>query len=354
MTEYPRVVVHLDKIKNNVEVMTKLCKGLNIDLVGITKVFSGSKQIAKTFVDGGVKYLGDSRVENLKEYEEFEVPKIMIRLPMKSQIKEVVKYVDISLNSELDIISMLNEEAKKQYRIHRIILMLELGDLREGILTKDVKAYMDEIVKMKNIKVEGVGVNLTCYGGVIPTNKNLSILEEVADFIEKNYKIKLSMVSGGNSSSLHVMMKGDMPLKVNNLRLGEALIFGTESAYGKKLEGCSYDTSKLEAEIIELKEKDSYPIGEIGVNAFGEKPVFKDMGKRKRAIVAIGMQDVNPNNLKPLDKNVVILGASSDHMVLDVTESQSNYKVGDIVEFSLNYVALLQLSTSPYVKTIFS
>ena len=354
MTDYPRVVVDLDKIRENVNFLTKKCKESQIDVVGITKVFSGSIEVAKVLVEGGVKYLGDSRVENLKKYENLDVPKIMIRLPMRSQIKEVIKHVDISLNSEISTIALLNEEAGKQYRIHRIILMIELGDLREGILPEDIDSYMNQISYMKNIKLEGIGVNLTCYGGIIPSFDNLGQLEKISDLIEEKYNLKLNIISGGNSSSLDFLWNNNMPKKINNLRLGESLIFGRETAYGKNLEGCFYDSVKLEVEIIELKEKESYPIGKIGLNAFGEKPEFIDRGKRKRAILAIGKQDVDQSNLEVIDEKIIILGASSDHLVLDITDSRKKYKVGDIVEFKLDYGSLLQLTTSPYVKKIFN
>jgi len=197
---------------------------------------------------------------------------------MKSQVKEVVKYVDISLNSEIYTIFLLNEEAKKQGKIHKIILMIELGDLREGILIEDVEEYIDQIIPMKNIKIEGIGTNLTCYGGIIPSFDNLKQLEEISNVIEKKYNLKLNIISGGNSSSLDLLYKNSIPPKINNLRLGESLIFGRETAYGNNVEGCFHNTVKLEAEIIELKEKQSCPIGEIGLNAFGEKIEFVDRG----------------------------------------------------------------------------
>ncbi len=353
MAEYPRVLVDLNKIKENVKILTKKCRESNIDVVGVGKVFSGSIEIARVMVEGGVKYLGDSRVENLKEFKSLGVPSVMIRMPMKTQIKEVIEHVDISLNSEIYIIELLNREAKKQDKIHKIILMIDLGDLREGILPEDVKNYIEKIIPMENIKLEGIGVNLSCYGGIIPSLENLGQLEEISIWIEKNYNIKLNIISGGNSSSLDLLLKNTIPSRINNLRLGESLIFGRETAYGKDLEGCFHDSVRLEAEIIELKEKESCPVGEIGFNAFGKKPIFVDRGIRKRAILAIGEQDVDHSDLRVVDKNLIILGASSDHLILDITDSMEKYRVGDIVKFKLDYSSLLELTTSPYVKKIF-
>jgi predicted amino acid racemase len=350
---YPRVIVDLKKIQENLNYLLKKSEKLGIEVIGVTKVFSGSTEIAETLVKSGVKYLGDSRIENLKNFSDLDVKKVMIRLPMVSQAKEVVKYSDISLNSELETISRLNQEASKQDKVHGIILMMELGDLREGILEENVEYYVEKILEMKNIKLEGIGVNLTCYGGVIPSEKNIGRLEELGKFIENKYEVKLNIISGGNSSSIEMLLKEKLPSKINNLRLGEAIFFGRESAYGKDLEGCNQDVVKLEAEIIELKEKNSYPSGDIGVNAFGEKPIFEDKGKMLRAILAIGQQDVSYSRLEPLDDKIAILGASSDHLILDVTGSDKKYKVGDIVEFKLDYGALLQLTTSPYVKKVY-
>jgi predicted amino acid racemase len=350
---YPRVVIDLGKIKTNVDYLLNKSKGLNIDLMGITKVFSGSFEIAKLYQECGIKYLGDSRIENLKLYKDIDIPKVMIRLPMKSQVEEVVKYCDISMNSELSTVEALNEEAKKQEKIHKIILMVELGDLREGILPKNIKFYMDRIIKLENIKLEGLAVNLTCYGGVIPSPTNLGELEKIANLIEADYNLKLNIISGGNSSSIELLLSNQLPKKINNLRLGESLAFGREAAYGNHIDGCYGDAISLEAEIIELKEKDSVPTGEIGMNAFGEKPEFKDVGKMVRAIVAIGRQDVDQDNLLPKDDRLEIIGASSDHLIVDITIAKDDYKVGDKIKFLLGYSGLLQLSTSNYVTKLY-
>ena len=94
------------------------------------------------------------------------------------------------------------------------------------------------------------------------------------------------------------------------------------------------------------------PIGEIGRDAFGEKPVFEDKGMMKRAILSIGRQDARIENLSPRDGGAEIIGASSDHMLLDVTACKRRLKVGDIMEFNLSYGGLLSVITSSYVSKI--
>lgn len=245
------------------------------------------------------------------------------------------------------------KQQKKQNKIHKILLMIDLGDLREGIFFKnedEVYETVEEILKLQNIELFGLGVNLTCYGAVIPKNDNLSILVDIGRKIEKKFNIKLQMISGGNSSSIYLIGNKELPEGINNLRVGEAFLLGGETAYSQPLDGFYDDAFTIEAEIIELKEKQSVPIGETGVDAFGNKPVYEDRGIIKRAIIAVGRQDVDPDALHPIDSKIDILGASSDHLILDLSKSDRQYKVGDVINFKLSYSSLLKATTSGYVS----
>ena len=231
--------------------------------------------------------------------------------------------------------------------------MIDLGDLREGIFFRnedEIFSTVEQILAMSNIRLYGIGVNLTCYGAIIPKNDNLSQLTELGEKIEEKFDIKLQMVSGGNSSSIYLIEKHQLPQGINNLRLGEAFLLGNDTAYETKLPGTTGDALALEAQIVELKEKPSLPIGEVGVDAFGHKPYYEDRGIIKRAIIAVGKQDTELDSMTPLDEKIDILGGSSDHIILDVTKSDKEYKVGDVVRFTLGYGGMLKTATSPYVE----
>lgn len=353
---YPRLVIDLKKVKNNLDRITEMVKGSGSSLMIVTKGYSADMEIFKILDGSDIDYLADSRIQNLKKYEGAKKERVLLRLPMNSETDEVVKYADISLNSELKTIKNLNESAKRQNKIHKILLMIDLGDLREGIFFKnedEIYHTVEEILNLKNIELFGLGVNLTCYGAVIPKRDNLSILVEIARKIEKKFDIKLQMISGGNSSSIYLIGRKELPEGINNLRVGEAFLLGGETAYSQKLEGFYDDAFTLEAEIVELKEKQSVPIGETGVDAFGNKPVYEDRGIIKRAIIAVGRQDVDPDALHPIDSKIDILGASSDHLILDISKSDMKYKVGDIVNFKLSYSSLLRATTSGYVDRVY-
>ena len=356
---YPRLLVDLNKLKSNLDAVAKITKEQGgCSLMIVTKGLCADPEMAKMVANHpAVDFMADSRVMNIKTYAE-EARKngkmtVLLRIPMYAEAADVVKYVDLSFNSELSTIRLLNKEAGKIGVKHNVLLMIDLGDLREGIFYQNedqIFAAVEEILAMENINLYGVGVNLTCYGAIIPKNDNLSNLVAIARKIEEKFGIKLNMVSGGNSSSIYLIGKGELPEGINNLRLGESFLLGNDTAYGEKLSGTVSDTLILEAQIVELKEKPSLPIGEVGVDAFGQKPYYEDRGVIKRAIIAIGKQDTDIDSMEPLDEKIDILGGSSDHIILDVTKSDTEYKVGDVVRFVLGYGGMLKTATSPYVE----
>ncbi|EIW01304.1 Predicted amino acid racemase [Thermoanaerobacter thermohydrosulfuricus] len=349
---YPLLRINLEKLRKNTQTIVNLCEKRNIKVVGVTKVFCAIPEVAQTMVKGGVEILGDSRIKNLKKLQHIPVPKMLLRIPMKSEVEEVIKYADISLNSEIDTIKSLSEEAKKQRKIHEIILMVDLGDLREGVLKEDVIPIVEQIVKLEGIRLRGIGTNLTCYGSVIPTPDILEELVEIKNSINKKFNLNLDIVSGGNSSSLYLVQNGLIPRGITQLRIGEAIVLGRETAFGDRIPHTYDDVFTLEAQIVELKEKPSYPRGILGMDAFGERQVYVDRGIMKRAILAVGKQDVNMNDLIPMDSSIELIGSSSDHLIVNVTNSQYPYKVGDIIKFKLRYGGILSCSTSEYVEKV--
>ncbi|MBQ6707347.1 MAG: alanine/ornithine racemase family PLP-dependent enzyme [Clostridia bacterium] len=349
---YPNVEIFTDRIVENAKKMKALCNDSGITLSVVTKLVSDCPEITKKLVESSVDCICESRMENVKSYENIPSEKWFIRQPMMSEIDDVVKLIDVSLNSEWTSIKALDEAAKKLSKKHKVILMYELGDLREGCDREELFEIIEKTLKLDNIILYGIGVNLCCYGGVIPSEENMAELSFLAEEIEEKFNIKLPVISGGNSGNLKLLLSGKLPKKINNLRMGESIFLGNIPCFEEPLENFNRDNFILNAQIVEIRRKPSVPRGTRYTNSFGEETKIVDRGERLRALIAIGKQDVSLSGLTPTDKGIDILGGSSDYIILDVTDSEKNYKVGDVLSFTMNYAATLRVMTSQYVEKI--
>lgn len=352
---FPRVIIDIKKLSNNITVVNEYCSQHNIQITGITKMFCGDYKIAQVLIDNGIHILGDARIANLKKLVSLNAEKWLIRIPMISEAPEVIRYADVSFHSELRTLQAFNYEARKQKKNHKVILMADLGDIREGYV--DYNQLIDaakQVNKMDSLALYGIGTNLTCFSFVHPDTQKMKKLLEIKESICKDQNTVINFISGGNSATIDLMLHGGIPNGVNNLRLGEALLFGKERAHYHFLKGTYSDVFQLQAEIVELKEKPSVPWGKVGVDSYGRKPTFKDRGTRIRAICAVGKQDIDIETMEPLDTGINIVGASCDHLILDITDSKNNYEVGDIVAFKLGYFSAMRVFTSQYVEKVYT
>ena len=353
MERYPMLEFNLKKLYNNTKIVTKLCEDNGIKVAGIIKGFGGIAEGAEEMVKGGCYQIGSSRIEQLKALKDrgFDMPLLLVRIPMMCESEDVVKYSDISLVSEKETLNLLNKEAKAQNKIYGVVLMYDLGDLREGVFYKEELIRLAEYVEYEsdNLYLEGIGSNLSCYGSVAPTTENLSQLAEAATEIEEKLNRKLNIISGGGTTTLPLLVRGGVPKKINHLRIGEG-INNTQDLplyWDTNIEGLDPDVFVLKAQIVEINEKPTHPIGQLMVNAFGDLPHYEDRGIRKRAIIALGNQDLGDSSrLVPKDKNMIVLGASSDHTILDIHDCKTEYKLGDIIEFNILYQAMLMTTLS--------
>ena len=348
----PQLRIDLEKFVRNAVHLSELLKGKGIGFHFVTKCFCAYEPMVHALADAGFRDFADSRLENLEALKRYTRSALLVRMPMISEASDVVCLADISLNSELDTIRALSDAALAQGRVHGVVLMVELGDLREGVMPEDVPEIVDRILGLKGVRLSGVGVNFNCYGGVIPDREKLERLVGIVREEQRRHGIELDCVSGGNSGSLYLLLNGDMPEGINHLRIGEALLLGRDTSFGRPIPNLSPDVFSLSCELIECKTKPSLPTGQRGLNAAGELPCFEDRGMIRRAILAIGGQDVAVSGLGPLISGVDFLGNSSDHAIFDVTHAEREVQVGDTLEFSTTYRALNTLFTSKYVHKV--
>ncbi|ASK33318.1 alanine racemase [Alcanivorax sp. N3-2A] len=345
----PRLEIDLDKITHNARVLVEDLGARGIVVTGVTKAALGAVEVAKAMLRAGVSGLGDSRIENIEamRLQRISAPIMLIRSPMLSQAERVVKCADISFNTELAVVRRLSAAAQNAERTHGIVLMVELGDLREGILPADLINAAREVVRLPHLALTGIGVNLACHSGVAPDQHNMMALSALADEVEAALDVKLELVSGGNSANLNWALGNGRVGRINHLRLGEAILLGREPLHREPVDGLHTDAISLVAEVIESKTKPSLPWGTLAETAFGGDVTSTDTGAMARAILAVGEQDIAPDGLEP-PEGLTILGASGDHLLIDC--GKRHLQVGAEVRFAVNYSALVRAMTSPFVE----
>jgi predicted amino acid racemase len=344
----PRIEINLEKISHNAKTLTELYASRSIDVIGVTKVVCGDPDIADVLIKNGISVLADSRIENIRKMRNagIQAEFLLLRTPLLSQTEAAVKHTDISLNSEISVIERLSKFAVELNLKHKIILMVELGDLREGLMPAVLDNTIEKVIGLDGIDLAGIGTNLACFGGIKPDNEKMESLSSIAGDVEEKYGLILQLVSGGNSANYNWFMAAQDVGRINNLRLGESIFLGCETLERKPIPGLFTDAFTLVAEVIESQLKPSLPYGEIAQDAFGNIPEFIDHGQIKRAILGIGLQDVQVSGLTPRT-DIEILGASSDHIIIKTKTIE--LEVGEELEFDMNYGALLSAMTSQYV-----
>lgn len=333
---YPYIQIRLDGMLHNWNILRSACQEQGISLSLVTKVLGGNHRLVADLVERGqIQTICDSRIQNLAAFEDIAVEKWLIRSPMLSEAALVAQYADASLNTEAAVLEALSREAVRLGKTHKVILMAECGDLREGCYVNELSRLIALCHSLPGLSLYGIGTNLSCLNEVLPSQENMAQFVDMVEQLEQQTGKALPVISGGASSSIELLLAGKLPGRINSLRMGEAVFLGNIPVYDHPFPGARQDNFILKAEVIEAKEKPASP---------------EDPQLRQRAIVALGKQDIYLPGLSCADKRMHIVGGSSDHVILDVTDCCGEYPVGAAVSFQMSYNCLLCAMTSPYIE----
>lgn len=349
---YPRLCIHLDRIRDNAVRVTDLCRPAGVSVYAVTKGVCADPRVAQAMLDGGCEAFADSRIQNLASLKRAfpDKERLLIRTPMRCELQDAVQYATCSAVSMIEGIEALEAECAAQKLKHDVLLMFDLGDRREGILECEMDTFVRAFKRCTRVRLRGVGVNFACFAGTLPSRSALERLLAARLFMESGLGYRVPICSGGATSTLKLLEDGVLPQGVNQLRIGGAVLMAGDGTWQRSIPWLRKDTMELEAQIVEVREKPSLPEGPTGKDAFGQSRTFEDRGRRLRAILAVGRQDIPLEGLTPLDHGVKILGSSSDHTILEATDGTASLKWGDVLRFGVSYDAMLGLTTSSYIS----
>ena len=349
------ITFNRSKLRENYAFLNNLFSEHGIEWAIVTKMLCGNEAYLREVIDLGIKEICDARISNLKMVRQIapDIDTVYIKPPARGVISDVVRYASASFNTEFETIKMLSDEAVKQDRFHKVIIMIELGDLREGVMGENLVEFYGSVFKLPNIRVTGIGSNLNCLHGVMPSHDKFVQLSLYKQLIEAKFNVEIPWVTGGTSVVIPLLMQHQLPKGINHFRVGETLFFGADLVHGTVFEGMHHNVIRLYAEIIEITEKPVVPIGMLEANPSGK--VFEinedDYGRTShRAILDVGLLDISSDYLIPEDHTLEFVGASSDMLVVDIGSNARNYKVGDRIAFDLKYMGALTLLNSNYIE----
>ncbi|AGA79038.1 alanine racemase [Echinicola vietnamensis] len=347
--------LHKGNLQKNYQFLKEKFKEHGVAWGAVSKMLCGNEIYIKELIDLGVDEIHDSRISNLVKVKEINsnIKTVYIKPPSKRNLADVVTYADVSLNSELTTIRWISEEAVRQDKRHQIIIMVETGDLREGVMGEDLVDFYAKIFRLPNVEVIGLGTNLNCLNGVMPSTDKLVQLSLYKQIIELKFNKEIPLVSAGTSVTIPLMLNHQLPKGVNHFRVGETLYFGANLFDESTIPGMNDAVFELCTEIIEMQEKPLLPTGNLAANPQGDiKEIDESLYGQSsfRGILDIGLLDVDPKYLIYDKDEFEVLGASSDMLILDLGKNPKNYKVGDLIRFKLKYMGALAILNSYYIE----
>jgi predicted amino acid racemase len=349
--------LYREKLKHNYEFLDKLFKSQGIEWAVVTKLLCGNEAYLQEVLDLGTREVCDSRIQNLQTIKELDpsVQTVYIRPPEQTNLEDIVRYADVTFNTESTVIRQLSEEAQRQNKTHKVVIMIELGDLREGIMGEHLIDFYESIFELPNIKVVVLGSNLNCLHGVMPSQDKLIQLSLYKQLIEATFNKKIPYITGGTFVVLPLLFRRQIPKGINHFRIGETLYFGNDLITEEPIEGMQTNVIRLFTEIIEITKKPKVPIGQLSTNPSGDLYEIdeEDYGKTSyRAILDIGLLDISPDHLVLDAPGIEIVNASSDMLIVDLDNNDEGYKVGDVLSFGLEYMGALHLLNSDYIEKV--
>lgn len=244
--------INLSKIQYNAKVLQTILDAKHIQFTPVIKSIAGDRQVVQKLIDLGITHFADSRLENIRQLTDFDCSFTILRSTQLSQLDNMIKNAQISIQTELNTILELNRIAEQLNLKHQVILMVDWKDGREGVLTYDVVKYIETILNLSHIQLIGLSFNFMCFKSGTPIEDDVFMINKFVSAIEREIGYRMKIVSGGNSSMLPLTMYNDLG-KINELRIGETLFRGVDTTTDKPVSHLYQDAIVLEAEILEIK-----------------------------------------------------------------------------------------------------
>lgn len=348
--QHPSLSINLRIIEDNSRMLVRLCCDKGVIPVGISNLVEGSESIARAMILGGIQTIGDTQLQNLMKLADLPLRRMLLRQVLLSEVDNVVKHTDVSLHTDRVVLEALSQAAVMSGKHHEVVIMHDLNYLSAaGLDDAETENLAELVLTLPGLTLIGIASHLACYGEVEAATGNDNLLGEPrqqADWVSCR---NVENLSGAGVAGVVLMVPRNGAPRLTQLRLGSSLIMGI-GLNAASIPDMPQSAMSLQAEIIEIKEKSSVYVYSIHADRFDDELQFNDRGTRLRALCAIGKQEVDISQLTPADDGIMIIGATDNVLILDITDADHRYQVGEPLSFHLSYHAVLQCMTSGSVS----
>ena len=342
---YPQLTLDLDAVSAATGLLAARLLAQGIELVGVTKAVDGEPLIGQAMLEAGAAGLADSRLPALVRLAaQALAPLTLLRPPQPHELVEVAQVADRVTLTDPDAARALGEHAPGLPI--ELLLAVDLGDRREGVLPGEAGEAARRLAGLAGTAVAGISVNFACLSGQLPTVALFREAEDVLAQVATAADIDAPLLSLGGTCCVQCL-EGYEPSFRTELRSGGGPLYGYDFVSGLPVPGLDRVDPVLRAVVLESFFKPPAPPGAAGRDAFGHVPeTFLPDEPAWHALVALGRRDCEFGGLRPLLEGAMLAGMTSDVCVL-VTPHR--LVPGDVVEFAIDYDALVRAVTSPFV-----
>lgn len=340
----PILRIDAAKLRSNLAYVKAECDRRGVALMGVVKGCHAHPGICRLFAEAGIAALGAARVRHAAPIAAAGCAPWMVALPPVHRAGDVARSFPVSFNSEAATLEALSAAAGAARVRHEVMLMVEVGDLREGVMPGQVVEVARRCLELEHrfFGFKGLAAHFGCMSGLIPTPDSVGRLIHAAEAVQAALGRRPEALSVGGSDFLRLVEAGPLHPGITQVRMGYAMLLGK---HPDSLDGhprLVRDAVLFEAEVLEVKDKPSMPFGITGINAFGERLSFVDRGVRKRAVLGFGALETESRGLVPVLPGMELIGVNSNYSVYDVTDCPVEVLPGQRLRFRMNYKALAQ------------
>lgn len=168
------ITLNRTKLTHNYEFLDRMFRRHRIEWAVVVKLLCGNELYLREVLQLNPRQLCDARISNLKVVKKLspDTETVYIRPAPLRNIAAVVRYADISFNTQVRTLKKLSEEAVQQGKIHKVVVVVELGERREGVMRSQIVDFYEKVRVLPNLRIVGLGPISPVFRGCFPIGPN--------------------------------------------------------------------------------------------------------------------------------------------------------------------------------------